>query len=73
MCLGRAPLSGERRAVLEKVTGPFLRTSSLRARGKMNGPRRVLAVNWGQDQGSRVRDGWGTRVVRGMRVATLRK
>lgn len=31
MCSGRAPLSGERRAVLEKVAGQFLRTSSLRA------------------------------------------
>lgn len=54
MCLGRVPLSGERRAVLEKEAGPFLRTSSLRARGKMNGPRRVLAVSRGQDQNSRV-------------------
>lgn len=76
MCLGRVPLSGERRAVLEKEAGRFLRTSSLRARDKTNGPRRVLAVSWGQDQSSRVRD-WGgggeTRLVRGMRVTTLRK
>lgn len=43
------------------------------SRGKMNGPRRILAVSLGQDQGSRVRDGWGTRVGRGMRVTTLRK